>query len=211
LNERVVAALVEGAALPENIVVDVREEGLSFQPSEQYLSELAKIGATPGVLEAVKKAKVTGNQDSSNADDNTVLDHLFGAGQKLKAKKLMEAARDLVSASSSIEDHPELAFVMGEIMRQEGGHDQAAALFSKLVDINPEFPEAHTKLSYELYRDDDSERGVVEARAALARTPNNAEAHKNMALNLEKQKQFDAAIAEYQKALAIKPDYTVIH
>lgn len=211
LNDRVVVALVAGAALPESIVTDVREHGLRFHPSEQYLSKLKGAGADATVIDAVKQAKVVDDNGAAHTDDKAVLDHLFVASDKLKAKKLMEAASELASASSDIDEYPELAFVMGEIMQQAESFFQAKEVYSRLIEVDPEFPEVHTKLAYVLYKDEESERGIVEARAALARTPSNAEAHKNMALNLEARMQFDAAIAEYQKALAIKPDYMMVH
>ena len=211
LNDRVLVALVAGGALPESIAADVRSNGLGFYPADSYLSRLKSIGADTLVMDALSKASRVTTSGESHPDDETVLEHLFVAGEKIKSKKLREAAEALGSASTSLENHPELAFVMGEIMRQEEQFAQMAALYSRLIDIDPEFPEVHAKLSYALYRSGDNEGGVAEARAALARTPDNAEAHKNMGLNLGDMKQYDAAIAEYQKALAIKPDYTAIH
>jgi tetratricopeptide (TPR) repeat protein len=211
LNARVVAALVAGGSLPEGIAADVRDNGLNFHPSERYISRLTQIGANAVIIDALKKANVIAAPSVSHPDDPVVLEHLFVAGEKLKAKKLMEAATELSAASDNLEEHPELAFVMGEIMRQEESFEPAVRLYSKLIEIDSEFPEAHTKLSFVLYRNEDAERGVAEARAAIARTPDSAEAHKCMGQNLEAQKQFDAAIAEYQRALAIKPDYIVVH
>jgi tetratricopeptide (TPR) repeat protein len=212
LNDRVVVALVAGAALPESMVADIQVHGLNFHPSEQYLSRLAQIGANAAVIDTLKKAKVTApEKGDSHPDDATVLEHLFLAGEKLKAKSYIEAAKEVTSASRSLEDHPEMAFVVGQIMWQEETFAPASVLYSKLIDLDPEFPEVHSKFSFVLYRIENNERGVAEAKAALARMPNNAEAHKNMAVNLEAMKQFDAAIAEYQTALMIKPDYTAVH
>ena len=211
LNKREVVALVAGAVLPESIAADIKAHGLNFRPSQQYLSRFAQVGADPVVLDALKKANVMPNNADSHPDDDVVLEHLFIAAEKLRAKKLMDAATEIAAASDRLEDHPELAFVMADILLKEEGFTQAGLLLSQLVEIDPEFPEVHTKLSFVLYRYEDSERGVAEARAALARTPDNAEAHKNMGLNLQALKQYDAAVAEYRKALAIKPDYTFIH
>lgn len=211
LNDRVVVALVAGSSLPESVAADVRDHGLTFHASDQYLSRLKQVGADPMVIAVLQKARVIATEGTSHADDSTVLEHLFLAAEKMKANKLMDAAIQLTSASDNIEDHPELAFVMGEVMRREEGFVQSVQLYSRLVDIDPEFPEVHTKLSLVLYKTEDGERGMAEARAALARTPDNAEAHKNMGLNLQMLKEYDAAITEYQKALAIKPDYITIH
>jgi tetratricopeptide (TPR) repeat protein len=61
----------------------------------------------------------------------------------------------------------------------------AVSVYEKILQENPEFPEAHTKLSYLMYRLGDPEKGLREAKSALTRTPKNAEAHKNAGLALE--------------------------
>src|SRR5579859_7076963 len=151
LNERVVVALVAGSSLPESIAVDVRDHGLTFHPAQAYLSRLQQIGAGPAVIAALQNAKINA-VGSSNPDDSKVLEHLFLAGEKMKANKLMDAAMQLTSASNSLQDYPELAFVMGDVMRQEGAFAQAAQLYSQLIEIDPEFPEVHTKNALVLYK-----------------------------------------------------------
>lgn len=208
LSDRVVAALVAGGALPEDVVADVRDYGLSFHPDEQYLSRLQKSGATPMVLDALRNTKISKRaSDGQLPTDAGVLDHILTASEKLRSNKLFDAAKEIASSGGKIDDYPELAFVMGEIMRLQSGPAESAAIYARLADLAPEFPEVHSKFSYALYKVGDYERGLREAIAALARTPSNAEARKNKGLNLEAMGNFDAAIAEYEQALALKPDY----
>src|SRR5438270_13554169 len=52
-------SLQEGAVLPENMVHEITWRGLSFRPSEDYLTQLQRAGADSTVVAAVKRAKVT--------------------------------------------------------------------------------------------------------------------------------------------------------
>src|SRR5690348_10954963 len=92
LNKREVVALVAGAALPESIAADVKAHGLNFHASPQYIARLREVGVDPLVIDALKKASVTASKSGSHPDDNVVLEHLFTAVEKLRAKQLMDAA-----------------------------------------------------------------------------------------------------------------------
>jgi len=74
---------------------------------------------------------------------------------------------------------------MGELLRRQEQWPIAVSIYEKILQDNPDFPEVHTKLSYLLYRLGDFEEGLRETKAALARTPDNAEAHKNAGLLLQ--------------------------
>src|SRR5439155_733962 len=57
----------------------------------------------------------------------------------------------------------------------------------------------------------DSEGSLREAKAALALTPNNVEAHKNAGLAYQAMRKFDACSLELREALRVKPDYETVH
>ena len=100
---------------------------------------------------------------------------------------------------------------MGELLRRQERWAESVAVYTEVLRQDPDFPEAHTKLSYLMYRLGDPEQALREARIALARTPENAEAHKNAGLGLENLNKFDAAALEYKEALRLKPDYQAVH
>jgi protein O-GlcNAc transferase len=105
----------------------------------------------------------------------------------------------------------EAQVVMGEALRQQSQWAMAAAAYGEILEHDEFFPEAQTKLSFVLYRLGDPEGSLKAARAALAATPNNAEAHKNAGLALGAMEKFDTAAMEYHEALQIKPDYESVH
>jgi tetratricopeptide (TPR) repeat protein len=207
LSSTELLALVAGNALNENVVHEMESRGLAFRPSEAYRSQLNAAGADARVLAALGKAVVS---DSSGAADtkesSELLQHLSTAGKLMRAKQYKEAAEELngaLQANGSVE----AGFVMGELLKVQEQWPMAASVYQQVLKQAPDFPEVYTKLSYLMYRLGDSDDGLREAKVALTRTPENAEAHKNAGLSLDLARKFDAAADEYQEALRIKPDY----
>jgi len=204
-------ALVAGNALPENIVAEVTAEGLSFTPSEEYRAQLTEAGATKEVLKSVSQAKVrAGTAEEETKREQLSWPHLAAAGKLIRTEKYNEAVKELNEAIER--GGPKLAtgFVMGEALRRQEEWTKAAEVYAEIIKEDEDFPEAQTKLSYLFYRVGDAEESLRAAKAALAVTPNNAEAHKNAGLALESMQKFDASAAEYREALRIKPDYTYV-
>jgi tetratricopeptide (TPR) repeat protein len=203
-------ALVAGNALNENIVQEIESRGLAFRPGDGYRLQLSAAGADARVLAAVGKATISSPTGAAeNKESSDLLQHLSLAGKLIRAKQYQQAAEELTGALQE-NGSVEAGFVMGELLREQQQWPMSASVYEEVLKRNPDFPEAHTKFSYLLYRLGDPERGLREAHIALARTPDNAEAHKNAALLLQNMRNFDAAVDEYKEALRLKPDYAVV-
>jgi len=202
-------AMVAENALSENVVRHIGVEGIGFRPSAEYRSLLVGAGADAAVLGAYDKAKVTASPDSEESS-REYLQHLAAAGKLMRERKDAEAAKEL-DAGLQLGRGPEAAFVMGELLRRADQWGAAAALYQEMLNRSPEFPEATTKLAYNLYRSGDLDEAVVQAKAALKDNPENAEAHKNLGLIYGAMEKPEAAYSEYQEALRIKPNYEVVH
>jgi tetratricopeptide (TPR) repeat protein len=207
LNGTKLLALVAGNALPENIVAEVAAEGLSFTPSEEYRAQLAEAGATKEVLNSVSQAKVQAGEAEETKREQQSWPHLAEAGKLIRAERYEEAETELNEALKGGGAKLATGFVMGEALRRQEEWTKSAAVYAEIIREDENFPEAQTKLSYLLYRTGDAEESLRAAKAALAATPNNAEAHKNAGLALESVQKYDASAAEYREALRIKPDY----
>jgi tetratricopeptide (TPR) repeat protein len=202
--------LVAGNAMPENIVAEIRLRGLDFKPNDEYRSLLKLAGADSSILKAVDTAKFE-LSTSADAPDKELLQHISSAGKLIRDGRYNEAADELTPALTGHFEKFEIGFVMGELLRQQERWQTAVAVYNQVLSAAPDFPEAHTKLGYVLYRSGDAEEGLRQAKAALAVTPRNAEAHKVAGLCLEALDKSDAALAEYKEALRIKPDYAIVH
>ena len=164
LNEADVLALLAGASLPESIAAQIKLRGLSFHPDENCWSRLNAIGTDARVLEAMKTAQVTLLSESSERNQQReLLEHLTKTAQLIARKQKPDAANELNTAMRSGSESPAIAFVMAELLRDQQNWGSAAAVFREILSRDPEFPEAHTKFSYELYRVGDYEEGTSEA------------------------------------------------
>jgi len=210
LRQTELLALVAGNALPENIVNQIRDNGLAFHPDVVYRRLLTNADADRGILKALDAAKVTVAQGEEDRASKDVLQHVSDAAKLMHAKKYDEAATELTAAVTASFKSPECGFVMGELLQRMEDWERAEVIYAAIVNLEPDFPEAHTKLSYVLYREGNAEEALREAKAALTVTPDNAEAHKNAGLALADLGKFEAAAAEYKKALRLKPDYQLV-
>lgn len=211
LDPTTLVALVAGNALPENVVAAVKTRGLSFAPAAQYKAQLSTAGATREILEAVSKATNGATKEVEETQTEAAgREHLVQAGKLIRAREFEEAAKEMDAALRSGGRRAQAGFVMGELLRQQEQWGAAAGVYEEVLKQEPGFPEASTKLSFVLYRAGDQEESLRQAKAALAETPENAEAHKNAGLALEELRKFDAAEHEFREALRIKPNYEVV-
>lgn len=206
LRDSEVLALVVGAALPANVVHEISARGLDFIPDQTFRSQLKAAGADSTILAVLKTAKAS-PRGAFDEKHPPVLEHLVAAAQKMNARKYDAAAVELNAALGPESENPAVGFAMGEVLRATGRYSEAVAVYAEVLKQSPDFPDAHTKLSYNLYRTDESDEAVREAKLALAANPRNPEAHENLALALESLHKFAAANAEHEQALRLKPDY----
>lgn len=115
----------------------------------------------------------------------------------MKAQRYDEGMAQLSQAVKASFAGPVTGFVVAELLRSRGDFAHAAEVMAEVLRESPNFPEAHTKASYILYRIGNSEAAFNEAGTELAENPDNAEAHKNAGLALDDAQKFDAAVAEY--------------
>ncbi|MGB8062027.1 MAG: tetratricopeptide repeat protein [Candidatus Sulfotelmatobacter sp.] len=204
-----VLAVQAGGALEANIAHDITTRGLNFHPTDEFLLLMKKAGADETVMKALKTAKLDASAEAK--PDQELLQQLSDAAALMKAKKYSDATTILSDALDKSFARLETGYVMAELLRQQEKFDVALRVYQEILETEPDFPEVHVKASFLLYRLQDANNALNEAKAALAENPNDAEAHKNEGLALEEAQKIDAAIAEYKEALRIKPDYSVVH
>jgi Flp pilus assembly protein TadD len=207
LREDQLLALVGGAALPENLVAAIRERGVCFQADDSIRSQLKDASADPAVMAALASAKTFDSGPCKEAPNKDELLHLGNAAKLMHNKDYSAAPGELTAAMAASSRKASSGFVMGQLLRQQERYDQAAAVYAEVLSRDPKFPEIHTKLSYNLYRAGDEDGSLREAKAALAITPNNPEAHKNAGLALLELTKYVAAEGEFREALRLKGDY----
>lgn len=202
-------ALVAGNSVPEDIAARLTQFGVDFQSDAAYRSLLQSAGADPKVLSALDSAKVSLPQGVTTAKpvDTKKLEALASAGPLIKEKHYDDAARAVNAADDAGAPKSDVAFVMGEVLRQHEDFIRAYSVYQQILAETPNFPEARVKLSYLAYRMGDSQDALRLAKQTLSSGAALAEAHKNSGLALEAMRKSEAAKNEYEAALEIKPDY----
>jgi tetratricopeptide (TPR) repeat protein len=208
LTDRELLALIAGNALSDNVVHEIKANGLNFHPTDLYRQQLTNAGADKSVLDALATAEVPAEVAPSEA---SLLNHLAQAGKFMRAKEERQSAAELAAAAKDDPLAIELGFVMGELLKRESQWQTAADVYRQVLDAAPDFPEAHVKLAYILYRLQQPDDAMREAKAELVRNPDDPEAHKTLGLALSSKQVFDAALAEYKETLRLKPDYSIVH
>src|SRR5579863_2988050 len=204
-------ALIAGESLDQNIVHAIESRGLAFRSTDNYRALLTTAGADATVLNAVKNAKVSADAGfPEQMDTPELLGHLAMAGEYIRGKQFENGGKELMAALDS-KIGPEAGFVMGHLQDRIGEYDNAAAIYSKVIQMAPEFPGAHARLAFDIFKLQDTDAAMKEAQAALLQYKDDPEAHKNMGLAMKQAGKLDAAASEFREALRLKPDYAGVH
>ena len=206
LNQNEIIALVAGAALPENVVAAIQQRGVNFalQPADEQM--LRELGDSTEIIKAIKIAKVLPGRGKPSIPE--LNDTLITIKRLMKERNLSRAAEDL---SAAIKKHPssdELGFVMAQVLLYKREGLPAVLLYRALLERDPDFPEAHTRMGFGYLLIGEYDEGIAEEQAVLEQNPKNAQAHRIFGDLLEKKGKHDAAITEFQQALNLKPDYS---
>ena len=204
-----VLALVAGDALPEDIVYEIQQRGLSFHPDDSYRADLKAMGADATVLAALDAGKLASDAESLTPSDQELHQHYVTAAQKIMAKDYSAATEEVQTILKSSIDGPSAAFVMGRVLRLQESFSEAEALYEQMLENSPDFPDIHGKLSYIEMKTGDDEEALREAKAQLALNQSDPEGHRDACLALDDMRKFDAASAECKEALRLKPNYAV--
>src|ERR1700722_340476 len=100
---------------------------------------------------------------------------------------------------------------LGLIYFQQGQLNKAAAQFQKVVEIYPNFADAHCDLGSALFQMGQRDEGVAQFQKALEINPYLAVAHSNLGNALLQKGQLAEAVTQLQKALEINPNLADAH
>jgi tetratricopeptide (TPR) repeat protein len=123
------------------------------------------------------------------------------------AGRLTDAARQ---AEAYIQRFPTTVFlynIRGSALLDLGNFEDAVLSFCKVIELEPESPEAHNNLGLAQQRAGANDGAVDSYREAVRLKPEFAEAHNNLGVLLSDLGQVEAAIDSYRTALFYDPEF----
>ncbi len=126
-----------------------------------------------------------------------------------KQGKLQETLLQAEALAKQFPNEPITANLLGAVYVGLGHLEQAAASYSRALQIKPDFAEAHNNLGDVLKSLGRLDEAVASCRKALQIRPDYAEAHSNLGDVLNCLGKPEEAVASYGRALQIKPDFVV--
>jgi len=106
---------------------------------------------------------------------------------------------------------PELHFNLGEALQKRGRVDPAIDEYRKALELNPELVAAEVNLAKALAEKGQSAQAKEVLVSLIQRVHAEPEAHYNLAVLLMREENITAAIAEYEKTLAINSRHASAH
>jgi tetratricopeptide (TPR) repeat protein len=142
---------------------------------------------------------------AANSETIAQARRLEEAGYFSRAEELY---RQVVQANAN---DAETRFLLGDNLFHQGRLDEAAAEFSRTIEIAPDLGGPYLNLSHILRRQGDTEAAVACLRQCLCRLPEFAEGHYNLGNNLAALGRLPEAVTHYQEAIRIKPEFAEAH
>lgn len=213
--------------------VKVLEQGLKLNPAMPTasallgisLSELGRYAeARPRLEEALRQNPKDSNAENVLANDLSKLGDLEAAAAHLRAisrrepgnqeiwyllgQVYMHLSEQALSKMNAIDPDSELVHEMsGEIMESMKNYDGALFEYKKAAVMAPQKPGIHYKLGNVYWTIAQWDSATNEFQAELANDPHNCRAQASIgAILIEQKVEFEQALAEIDKALAICPD-----
>src|ERR1041385_7905548 len=162
----------------------VRQRGLNFKPTDDYLQTVKSAGGREPLLEAWRAAGQSAQQDPPATSQPA-------AAPDSEAETLSHLVRGI------------------EFWDQHSFKDAMKELRAALK-IEPDNVYLHLSLATMLTYNRDKKAAVEECRRAIQLQPDCADAHAELAILLDDPKDPTKAMPEYQEALRIEPDYASV-
>ncbi len=221
LDQVQVITLLAGQIPSHRVAMLVKEGGIDFEPTHDYLQQVRLAGGEDDLISALKSARVTkpANVDPAlRAWQTEVRQHTArGAeramkGQYAQAEQEYRAALLLDSQNANL--YLSLAYVLGH----QEKWDDAASAAREALRLNPKDELAHDFLGLAhvgkgrwLVRKGEWDGAITEFREALLLNPRNDYYHGLLGSALEKKGDFDGAVAEYREVLRLNPNDADAH
>lgn len=204
-------AWLAGGLSTEDQIRELRARGITFEPDEACVRDLAAAGDDTALISELRAAQrhLSASQNApQNADS---ISQMVKVAMALKKEDYRVALRLMTPLLESDPNNPDLFFALGNIFDELGDWENARRAFSRALELAPQFPYAHGQLSLMYYKMGDGERAEAEAQAMLQLLPDNSDGHEFLGLALSAEDDDEGAFQEYARALQLNPNNAMVY
>ncbi len=167
---------------------------------------LLAAGAGPSLLQHLRAVEERWtNADPGRSDGGDCPVALAVAGQLTRRRKYQEAQSILQKLIATDSGNAALHFALGYVHQQRQDWDDALDSSQNAQQLMPGLSDVHSRVAYLLYRADDADGAIAEARTALSIDSRNAEAYRFLGLGLFANSQYAAAIHAFHDGVPCPP------
>ncbi len=207
LDKTDVLALLAGSVPSQRVAQLVREHGIDFEPTQDYLKTLEIAGAEEVLLKTLREARRIHPPKVDPvvaAKKEQIQKHLDRGIELLKKGLFPEAELAFRSAVQLDPERAGLHFVLGYALSAQEHWDAAIPEYRTAIRLKPDFVEAHSLLGYSLQRSDHFEDALLEYRTAGRLRPDDPKTRADLCGVLPLQRE-EHAITECREAIRLNP------
>ncbi len=205
-----VMGLVAGGVASARVAALVRNRGISFQPTSDFLTDLKSVGASEELLNAVAHANVPGDAAAATTTPNAQRSPA-SPNNATQARGLQATERQDRAAELARPDDPSVHLELADALGQEGKWSEAAAQYAAVISNDPNNAAVHNDLALALRKSGDIEGAIREYQRALAINPSQAAIHDNLGVALSQKGDAQGAIAQFREAIRNDPRSAQAH
>ena len=208
LNQLQVFALLAGQVASHRVAMLVRERGIDFDPTDDYLQRVRLAGGEDELINALKSAKLTkppGAESTFEARQAQIRRYVAQGAELAKKGLYAEAELEYRAASQLDSQNADVYVSLAYVLLQQRKWGDAASAAREALRLNPNNDQAHSELSDALKSEGDWGGVIAEEREALRLNPKNDHAHVNIGNALGMEGDWDGMIAEEREALRLNP------
>ncbi len=100
-----------------------------------------------------------------------------------------------------------LLFSQALFLSEQKRHDEAIAIYNKMLEIYPNNADIYFKRGFEREKQEDHQEAIADFNQAISLNPNLAEAYNGRGVARGKLGDYQAAIADFNQAISLNPNY----
>ena len=228
LDQVQVITLLAGQIPSHRVAMLVKEHGIGFEPTDEYLQQVRLAGGEDELISALESAKVTKPvtvDPAAQARQAEIRRHVARGAELARKGQYAEAEQEDRAALLLDSQNADLYVSLAGVLYQQKKWDDSASAAREALRLDPKDDLAHDVLvrthvwkGYWLVHKGEWDGAIAEFREALRFNPKNELAHDGLGLAHEREGrwlvnkgEWDGAIAEFREALLLNPRNDFYH